>query len=271
MGLRGVARCGARPGSALVFLDRVLGLLIPSLVAVGLVGALPVADAQADPARKLPARFMRSPYSLMSLSVGYPNDGWQLRAKQLRESASLSIKANSRQNSYGHPALVLMLQRSAREMAEAYPGSVMVVGDVSAEAGGPLSGHRSHQSGRDADVGFYARDWKGRPFVPERFVSYGADGKAKNFPGLSFDDERNWALVVSWLRDNRAGVTHVFVSRDLRQRLLDHGSRSPERHLVTRISNLLRQPKSVSAHDDHFHVRIACPERQEAICNPGVK
>jgi murein endopeptidase len=37
------------------------------------------------------------------------------------------------------------------------------------------------------------------------------------------------------------------------------------------MSHLLRQPKSVSAHDDHFHVRIDCPARQEAICQPGVK
>jgi penicillin-insensitive murein endopeptidase len=256
----------------MVSLDRISGLLIPSLLVGGLaVGTLPIPTAQADPARKLPARFARSPYSLMSLSVGYPNDGWQLRAKQLRPSEALRIKRNSAEHSYGHPALILMLQRSAGEIAEAYPGSVMVVGDVAAKAGGPLQGHRSHQSGRDADVGFYARDWRGRPFTPERFVSYGADGKAKNYPGLYFDDERNWALVVSWLRDNRAGVTHVFVSRDLRERLLAHGRKSAQRTLVGRIGNLLRQPKSVSAHDDHFHVRIACPARQEAICQPGVK
>jgi len=255
-----------------VSLDRISGLLVSSFLVAGLVaGALPVATAHADPSRKLPARFSRSPYSLMSLSVGYPNDGWQLRAKQLRASDALRIKSNSVQHSYGHPALILMLQRSAREVADAYPGSVMVVGDVSAKDGGALDGHRSHQSGRDADVGFYARDWKGRPFAPERFVAYGADGKATNYPGLHFDDERNWALVVSWLRDGRAGVSHVFVSRSLRERLLAHGRKTSPRALVDRIANLLRQPKNASAHDDHFHVRISCPARQEAICHPGVK
>jgi penicillin-insensitive murein endopeptidase len=253
-------------------LERASGLLIPTFLAMGwIVFAFPAADALADPGRKLPARFLQSPYSLMSLSVGYPNDGWQVRAKQLRASEPLQIKRSSRTYCYGHPALVLMLQRSAAEMARAYPGSVMVVGDVSAKDGGPLYGHRSHQSGRDADVGFYARDWRGRPFVPKRFVSYGADGKAKNYPGLVFDDGRNWALVVSWLRDNRARVTHVFVSRDLRERLLAYGRKSAHRNLVPRVANLLRQPKSSSAHDDHFHVRIACPDRQEAICQPGVK
>ena len=237
------------------------------LLAAGLLAT----PAEADPARQLPARYLRSPYSLMSLSVGYPNDGWQVRSRRLRTGPALTIKQSSRELCFGHPALVLMLERSAKEMAEAYPDSVMVVGDVAAEGGGPLVGHRSHQSGRDADVAFYARDWKGRPFTPPRFVAYGADGKAKDYPGLVFDDERNWALVVSWLRDNRAGVTHVFVSKDLRTRLLDYGRRSSHASLVPRASVLFRQPKSASAHDDHFHVRIACPARQEGICHPGVK
>jgi len=253
-------------------LERASGLLVPTLLAMGWIAfAFPAADARADPGRTLPARFLQSPYSLMSLSVGYPNDGWQVRAKQLRESAALRIKQSSRAHSYGHPALVLMLQRSAAEIARDYPGSVMVVGDVSAKGGGPLAGHRSHQSGRDADVGYYARDWRGRPFVPKRFVSYGADGKAKNYPGLVFDDARNWALVVSWLQDNRARVIRVFASRELRERLLAYGRKSAHRNLVPRVANLVRQPDGVSAHDDHFHVRIACPDRQDAICQPGVK
>lgn len=241
--------------------------LLGAVLAAGLASS----EAQADPIRQLPARFSRSPYSLMSLSVGYPNDGWQVRSKALEASDVLRIKRNSGPYSFGHPALILMLERSAAEVARAFPGSVLLVGDVAAEHGGPLEGHRSHQSGRDADVGFYARDWRGRPFVPNRFVAYGADGAALNYPGLSFDDERNWALVVSWLRDARAGVTHVFVSRALRARLLAYGRKVSDEKLVARVAALLIQPESVSAHDNHFHVRIACPARQEAICQPGVK
>lgn len=227
----------------------------------------PLRTAAADPARQLPPMFNRSPYSLMSLSVGAPNDGWQLRARQLRRRPSLQIKANCEATSFAHPALVLMLERSADAIAQQFPGSVLLTGDLSAEGGGPLSGHRSHQSGRDADVAFYARDGRGESVVPERFVAYGRDGKAKHHRGLTFDDERNFALLVTWLRDPRARVTHVFVSRELRQRLLAHGARVADRAMVARLGTLLSQPPGESSHDDHFHVRIACPARQAAVCD----
>src|SRR5690606_36397738 len=100
----------------------------------------------------------RSPYSLMSLSVGHPKHGFQVRAKKLRPRPYLKIKSGSRGENYGHPALVLMLKRSARDIARAVPGSVMLVGDLSSKRGGPLAGHHSHQSGHDADVVFYAKD-----------------------------------------------------------------------------------------------------------------
>jgi hypothetical protein len=39
---------------------------------------------------------------------------------------------------------------------------------------------------------------------------------------------------------------------------------------VARASTFLRQPSNSSAHNDHFHVRIACPERQEPLCVQNV-
>src|SRR5690242_15710310 len=118
-------------------------------------------NARAGFVRELPARFRVAPFSVMSLSVGYPNDGFQLRAKKLKSSNVLAVKDSSKDNSYGHPALVLMLERSAREVARAAKGSVLTVGDLSRQDGGPLAGHVSHQSGRDADIGFYLRDGSG--------------------------------------------------------------------------------------------------------------
>ncbi len=203
----------------------------------------------------------------MSLSVGAPNDGWQVRPRQLLARPSLLVKPNSRTNAFGHPALVFMLERSADRIAQRFPGSVLLVGDLSAEPGGPLSGHRSHQSGRDADVGFYVRDWRGRTFQPGHFVAFGADGKASHHDGLVFDDERNFALLASFVEDPRARVTAVFVARWLRQRLLAHGfACGADRALVDRLGGLLSQPPGACPHDDHFHVRIACPERQTAVC-----
>jgi penicillin-insensitive murein DD-endopeptidase len=232
-----------------------------SLVVIGalLLGANPNPD--------LPERYKRAPCSAMSLSIGAPNNGRQLRAKRLRSNPSLKIKRNSAANNYGHPALVLMLQRSAKDIARASPASVMVVGDLSSERGGAIAGHRSHQSGRDADVGFYLRDDKGRQVVLDRFVQIDREGRVLGEKGVYFDDHRNWLLVRSWLKDRRAGIAHVFVAGHVRSRLLAFAKGSKARAKYYDAANsLLRQPSNSSLHDDHFHVRIACPTEQADIC-----
>lgn len=225
-----------------------------------------VALAKSD--KDLPKTFQRAPYSQMSLSVGSPTSGWQLRAKRLRSGSALKIKKGSDNHSYGHPALVLMLQRSAKDVASAAPGSIMLVGDLSSKNGGSLAGHRSHQSGRDADVGFYVRDKSGKPALLNHFVVFNAQGQATDGSGYTFDDERNWFLVRSWLRDKRAGLTHVFVSSPLRTRLLKFAAaHSEHKAYLTEATTLLKQPRNSAAHDDHFHVRISCPKNHESLCS----
>lgn len=217
--------------------------------------------------RTLPPKYDKPPYSLMSLSVGAPNDGWQVRPIALKPRKYLAVKKGSERRVYGHPALVKMLYRTSRDLARSVPGSVMLVGDLSSEAGGPLSGHHSHQSGRDADVAFYAKDAKGKPVRLDRLVAFGGDGKAKNGSGLVFDDYRNWLLVQSWLRDHRAGISFIFISRPLRKRLLDYAAGHPSfKRYAKQAAALMREPARAEAHDDHFHVRISCPKRQDEIC-----
>lgn len=232
---------------------------------VALLGAAALALAKPDP---LPEKYDKSPFSLMSLTVGAPNDGRQVRAKRLRESESLRIKSGSKGEVYGHPALVLMLQRSAKDIDKAVRGgAVMLVGDLSSKHGGPLAGHRSHQSGRDADVGFYLRNESGKQVVLNQFVRIDGEGRVIGHRGVYFDDERNWQLVRSWLRDTRAGISHVFVAAHVRNRILKYARSSNAREKYhDEAAKLLHQPRNSSVHDDHYHVRITCPERQKDIC-----
>jgi penicillin-insensitive murein endopeptidase len=224
--------------------------------------------AEAKPSdHHLPKRFQTSPYTIMSLSVGTPARGWQLRAKKLRPTPYLTIKQSSQHAVYGHPALVLMLRRTAKQMVNNVQSAPLVVGDLSSEHGGPLYGHRSHQSGRDADVGFFALDSQGKPTKLERFVAYDQNGRAKDGSGVHFDDYRNWLVVLTWMKDERADIKYVFVASHLRRRLLDFArSRPAFARYVDEAAQFLRQPSNASAHDDHFHVRIACPKRHEGLC-----
>ncbi len=86
-----------------------------------------------------------------------------------------------------------VLHRAADRVARKHRGSVLFVGDMSAKKGGYLPGHNSHQSGRDADVGFYVMNAKGKPINPKRFIAFGADGRARDLDWARFDDARNLA------------------------------------------------------------------------------
>lgn len=233
-------------------------------VAPVLAAFLSLAPAQ----RELPEKYQKSPYSLWSLTVGAPNDGHQIRAKRLKESPELKIKSGSKGETYGYPGLVLMLHRSAQDIEKAVPGgAVMLVGDLSSKHGGPLAGHRSHQSGRDADVGFYLRNEKGKQVVLDQFVKIDGEGKAIGHRGVYFDDERNWQLVRSWLRDTRAGISHVFVASHVRNRILKYARASNARaRFYDEAAKLLHEPRNSARHDDHYHIRITCPEKQKDIC-----
>ena len=67
-------------------------------------------------------------------------------------------------------------------------------------------------------------------------------------------------MVVQW----------VFVAAPLRNMLLDHALRIGEPELLReRARRVLVQPSDSSRHDDHFHVRIACPPDDRPGCVDG--
>jgi penicillin-insensitive murein DD-endopeptidase len=255
-------------GASWPAVSRALRVACAALLLAALAGPAP-AFARERTNAELPAAYRRSPFAMMSLSVGSPTNGWQIRAKKLKASENLWIQNKSVPYSYGHPALVLMLYRTAKQMAHQTPGSVLLVGDLSREFGGPLAGHRSHQSGRDADVGFFVTDEKGRPLNSQKLRTFDSQGRARDGSGLRFDDYRNWLLVQLWLKDNRADLEYVFVASHLRRRLLEFAQKRPAfRKYVADAAQFLRQPSNGLPHDDHFHVRIACPDKQRGLCEP---
>jgi len=131
---------------------------------------------------------------------------------------------------------------------------------LSKAGGGELEHHASHESGRDADVGFYVKGASGRPVQSDDMVAFRGDGSAQAWPGARFDDARNWALVEALLSDNHGSVSHIFVARPIRDRLLSFAAKVGASGAVrARAAEVLVQPRGALPHDDHFHVRIACP------------
>jgi penicillin-insensitive murein endopeptidase len=235
-----------------------------SLAALGsLMGWASLSAATAPPSQR-PAK----PTASASFSIGSPNQGRLDNGKRLSAAPYLRVVPYYAESTarWGLPSLVGLIDRAARRVARRFPDAVLSVGDMSRREGGELERHHSHKSGRDVDLGFYLRNASDRPLLPARFVTFAPRGEAIDLPGAVFDDARNWALVEALVDDREARVSHIFVARHIRARLL----RYAERHGVAselrqRAADLMMQP-SQAAHDDHFHVRIGCPPDQGRRC-----
>jgi penicillin-insensitive murein DD-endopeptidase len=188
---------------------------------------------------------------------GRPNAGGLQSWRAVAERAYVRIKRGSEERVWGQPLLLTLVRRGARAAAAAVPGSVALVGDLSAREGGPLSGHASHQAGRDADVALFVSDTHGRPVMLEAFEPFGADGRSLTNPAHVLDVYRNWLLLREWLSELRVVVSHVFISAEIRQLLLEYGRQSPEFARLVPLAAQVLRPHPM--HADHFHLRIESP------------
>jgi penicillin-insensitive murein endopeptidase len=153
-------------------------------------------------------------------------------------------------------------------VAQAHGPARLNVGELSQEGGGDVVGHRSHENGRDVDVGFYLVDDDGNPVEPERFVringsGHGGDGTQR----VTFDSARNWAFIEALVTDTETPVQMIFVHRRIRRRLVRWARRhhvDPE--TVERAEWTMVPPHGVARHDDHFHVRVYCDPDHRDVC-----
>lgn len=206
-----------------------------------------------------------------SLSLGKAYEGKLVHARRL-PPRGVGFRATRlhKDRLYGTDDLVEGLVSVAQRLERADPGRApLAIGDLSAQRGGNLSGHKSHQNGRDADLGFFVTDLDGVSLATGRFIPF--DGRGRPIRASDrrrrFDTDRNWALVKTILTEPRFGprVQYLFVSRDIRAALIGHArKRGEDPALVARAEGALWPPHSaVDRHDGHFHLRIGCSARDK--------
>lgn len=177
---------------------------------------------------------------------------------------------------FGTDELVSLITRSAASVARRHPGGVLAVADLSRPAGGPAVHHRSHQSGRDVDLIYYAIDRAGDPFPPdEHMAAFGLDGRATSAESpvaaahieeRFFDLARNWALVESLATDADVRVERVFMADKVRGWLLAYAAATGVAEpVVARVRAVIGRPTDSTEHHDHMHVRIACSGEDAAL------
>ncbi len=173
---------------------------------------------------------------------------------------------------YGTDELVELLLTTAEQVATAFPASRLAVGNLSVFDGGHISWSRSHNSGRDVDIGFFLRDKEGADLPLESLVHIRRSGAVAEIPGATFDTERNWATVKALLTSETAKVQWIFVYAPLERMLLAHATKLGEpQALIDKAATIMHQPGDSAPHDDHFHVRIFCTldDRLEGCRNTG--
>lgn len=209
-----------------------------------------------------------------SISYGPSNRGKLINPAQLPASGEgyvIPSRWARRGLNFGTDELVALIIHAARHISGERPGAELAVADLSRRRGGPSAWHRSHQTGRDVDLLFFATNDQGNPVRMESMPHFRADGTAllaaesqparPDSPVLRFDVERNWLLVRALLQNPIAEVQYIFVYEPLKQMLLDHARQSGEPDaIIAQASFILHQPGDSLRHDDHFHVRIYCSQ-----------
>jgi len=161
-----------------------------------------------------------------------------------------------RNRHYGHRNLVDYIERLAEQTQTAGLG-LLPIGDMSQPRGGPMtSDHASHQVGLDVDIFFrldlprLPPDERGEDLELPSLVDY--DGRRL--------DERFGEDQIELIRlaANDAGVERIFVSPLIKQAVC--AREWPDR-------SFLRTIRPWYGHDDHLHVRLACPP-ESSDCIP---
>jgi penicillin-insensitive murein endopeptidase len=204
------------------------------------------------PMQPPPARCV-GPHENVARSVGSTNDGRLEDGCRIAPQGPGYVAVGER--AWGTDEMVAWLQWAAAQVATQFPGSApLVVGALSAEQGGFIRPHKSHQSGRDVDLGYF----------------HTVRSQARRFElttASNIDAEKTWALIEALLVTGE--VSFVFMDYDIQaviyDALIDEGW--PEQALepifqypspVNVAKGLIRHAKG---HADHFHVRFRCAAR----------
>ncbi len=199
----------------------------------------------------LPIAFSSQPSQALTLSVGEPFRGSLVNGVPFPDQFP-GYYLRDLERSYTTPELVGALLDAFERFGEQYPDSCEVfIGDFSQRNGGWLNRHRSHQNGRDVDIGMFARG-----NVP-------LDGF---YPmnGENLDVAKTWCFVQSLLSTQR--VEYIFLDRSIMSRLYAYAlSQGVDPNYLDRV---FLQPgwggkgsiiQHASGHRDHMHVRFFTP------------
>jgi penicillin-insensitive murein endopeptidase len=215
-------------------------------LAICLSGGPAAAD---DPLAKTAFGAAKLPAAGPAQSIGFYSKGCFEGGVGLPlEASHWEVMRPSRNRRWGHPALIRVLERLARDGTRV-GWNGLLVGDISQPRGGPMTtGHASHQIGLDADIWFTPMPEGGLTLHQRETLSAVSVLK----PHSLHVDDRRWTPAYEGILKTAASypeVERILVHPGVKEKLCDtvKGDRS-----------WLRKIRPFWGHDDHFHLRIGC-------------
>jgi penicillin-insensitive murein endopeptidase len=218
------------------------------LAALSLAGGVALAR-DAVPAKVLFGH-VETPSSGKTRSIGFYAKGCLAGAVPLPlDGPHWQVMRLSRNRHWGEPQLVSYIEQLSSDAAKGgWPG--LLVGDMSQPRGGPMpTGHASHQIGLDVDI--WAMPMPDHTLSAEEREKMSAVSLL--VPGRLAVDPRKWSDAYGRLLKQAVSypnVERIFVSAAIKQKLCDTAGSDRA---------WLRKLRPWWGHDDHFHVRLACP------------
>jgi penicillin-insensitive murein endopeptidase len=212
-------------------------------------GGLP-ADAYKIAAKKLFGR-QKIPANIKARAIGSYAKGCLAGAKAVPiDGEAWQVMRLSRNRNWGHPDLVALVERLAKEAKAAGDWNGLLVGDLSQPRGGPmLTGHASHQIGLDADV--WLTQMPDRTLTKAERENISATIVVKNRKEI---DPKVWTVKHAKLLKRAASydrVARLFVHPPIKAELCKW---------ATGDRSWLAKVRPLYGHNYHFHIRMKCPE-----------
>lgn len=187
--------------------------------------------------------------SLGSISVGFAHEGRLINGVKLPEDPTGSYQLVVPWNAWATEETAQALARVAAKVKAEHPNALPLrINQISAQDGGYLRPHRSHQNGRDVDLGFYYPT-SPPPRVRER--------------EKVIDVAQNWSLIKALVTESDVQV--VLLDRRVQAVLYNHALASGEDPAW--VDSIFRGPSPIvqhaPRHRDHLHVRFYNARAQE--------
>lgn len=187
-----------------------------------------------------------------ALSIGRPNRG-QLRNGMPFPEGEHWVLRTVRRRHYASEFTVRSLITAITRYRELHPdGPPVRIGELSKRTGNRIKPHRSHRSGRDADIGYLGLD-------PAIGNAYWTKVTGNN----NLDAERTWTFVKALL--DTGNVQYIFIDRSIQLALSKVAERELSTEELAAIFEHPRRPDSHRAiiqhwpgHKNHMHIRFEC-------------